>query len=179
MEPLSLGRRRKAANAEVLQGEELNRALKWEEQNSPDALTDTDRHYLRHCEEVWNRGKSERKVKASIRWVLIPALLMTGWSLALMYNQRAKLKSRVKRSQRIQSAARKATDQRNAPAPCYRQLPNKWRANNHELASLLALHAHRLNERHGEAPDLGAWGRRCYVRPCSPNLCVQRELRWR
>lgn len=149
----------KAANAEVLQGEELNRALKWEEQNSPDALTDTDRHYLRHCEEVWNRGKSERKVKASIRWVLIPALLMTGWSLALMYNQRANIEEQSKNEAKEYSLQlEKQQIKERAGALLSAAATNKWRANNHELASLLALHAHRLNERHGEAPDLGAWG---------------------
>jgi len=148
-----------AAEAEILRGRELSQALKWKKQHPSEVLTDVDRRYLQYCEEVWDRGKLVRRAKWGFCLVIIPGVLIAGWIMAYQQQVRANAEAQLKKvaenyNQKLetQSVEERARLLLSAAAT------NKWRTHNHELASLLALHAHRLIERHGGRNGLGAWG---------------------
>ncbi len=153
-----------AANHKLLKGVDLVAAEHWRKQHPDEELSALDRDFLGQSRAAWAHGRRERWMRTALVVVPILSLIAVGWFWAYMAQQKVALEEQGKKeveahNRKLVGINQELTDQRaweRARALVSAASSEKWRGNDHELASLLAIQAYRFVARHGQKGDLGS-----------------------
>jgi hypothetical protein len=118
---------------ELFKGDDLDEAEEWQRQRSESEVSAVDRDFLHESRKAWDNGSWKRKARF---WVPIVTSVVIGvWAFSVL-----------KLNDDLTHQRARAT----AGALLSAAAAERWRGHDHELASLLAIQAHRFAARRNE-----------------------------
>lgn len=119
------------ADRKLLKGRDLVAAERWRKQNLDEALSALDRDFLSQSRGVWNRGRRERWMGRAVVGLVILGVIggLSGW--AIMENMHKSEVEKLNKEVIARALLSAASSER-------------WRGNDQELASLLAIQTYRV-----------------------------------